>query len=51
MPTDEAISAAATSPATSAFADSLKADMKEFVTSAATEEVAETLATAVGGSA
>ena len=51
MPTDEAISAAATSPATSAFADRLNGAMKEFVTSAATEELAETLATAVGGRA
>src|SRR3712207_7636076 len=51
VPTEEAISAAATSPATSAFAEALKGDMKALVTSAATEELAETLATAVGASA
>src|ERR1700749_1794672 len=50
-PTEGAMSAAATSPATSAFADALNGDMKKFVTSAATEEFAETLATAAGDSA
>jgi hypothetical protein len=48
---EEAISAAAMSPATERCAPSPNDAMKLRVTSAATEELAETLATAVGSSA